>query len=838
MRGLLATVVLIVVLLGVVVVDAQLANQLYLISNGLCLTLGSDQQTVQLFTCGQYGYQQWDLSSGERIQLAGYCLDAYPGLNGALQIKPCTYVLSQSWWFNRDGRIINKAEPNGCLSTLATQGATFYLGQCVQSSTLFYSSQYTPPTPQINSQLPGFVGSMVQSSPLSSPQQAPPLMQPPMSPPPPIQQSYYPQQQQPPPLPPYSQPAPPMQQQPPPSQQLPPVQQQYPPPVANNNNEQRTPISQQIQQAQQQQQPPPAAPISTDISQDHYLCTCIVDASAESCNEAVRASCTVGHLDPQACRDSFSKGVHDKIADDILKLIQNGAKCSTFDLNQLRAQSQKKPANLPKGAFTQSLEGVPTKEDHYLCVCLDSQSSDKCAAAVKAACLVGHIPSGDCYASMSKGDHEGATDHIMRLISSGAGCSQKYLDAVTAPPTTTGGLFSRFTSGSQKTIGAKEKDLCTCLDDPDSSLCGIAIKRACLERKIPQEDCQVAKNKYFMGGVTKHALKLIDHGAQCPAHRSMTFSNHGCHCLQSWSEQGKTFTFPNNCADPGGKKGYAWCKTFSAEHCAGVEGSIEWDRCDNPKFPIRRDVAVVDGNGANADGSLGEEDHYLCICLSETSTDEVCVAAVKAACEVGHLPQVACKASFENDDHQAVSDLVVQLLKGGARCTETLSAQGVIRAKEGETECPEGYFGFPNCRKKVECSTKCGHGSTCDFSDGSCQCLPNFVGPDCSQCVEGTSGRNCLPDGGEGWTLGQGLVYLILFTGLLYAAFTAYKRFRGEPRGITYTKVPTAGDAGPESIPSPHEDDAIALSSDLGGDIEEQRSSTPPQKQEYTGLAI
>jgi len=271
-----------------------------------------------------------------------------------------------------------------------------------------------------------------------------------------------------------------------------------------------------------------------------------------------------------------------------------------------------------------------------------------------------------------------------------------------------------------------------------------------------------------------------------------------------------------------------------------VEGSISWDRCDNPKFPVRRDPKLTDGTGVE---SL-EPDHYLCICLSSTSTDEVCVAAVKAGCETGHLPSAACKDSFENNDHQAVSDMVVQVLKNGDRCKETMSGNSgsEVQLKPEDTDCPDGYYGFPNCKRKVECDQPCSHGATCDFSDGTCMCMPNFVGPTCSECAEGTSGRNCLPDGeGGGWTLGQGLVYLFLFAGLAYAGFTAYKKWGGDAQSIIYAKLPQR--EGPEysvvgegGLP-PHVEDQISMSSDLGGDVEEQQPKRLPPH-EHTGLAV
>ena len=841
--------------LAAFVAKAQTNNQLYVISNNLCLTLSSDQATVILSACGQYGYQQWDLSSGERLQLGGYCLDAFPGPSGALQIKPCTGALSQAWWFGQDGRITNKAQVQGCLSSTGTNGATFYLAQCGGQQASSFATSHTAPSFTSAPQLPPLASSSSSNS-LPS-----------------FGTTY--QQQLPmagsgPNLPPLggfsSGNAPPLQQQPPPvipvqNNPLPPVQQApvyNPPSLPQQQPQQQQQPETMSQQIQQQQQYQKQQQLPVDLGGDHYLCTCIVDVNAESCTDAVRAACTVGHLPSASCRNSFSKGNHDKIADDILKIIENGAKCASFDPATLKADAQRRPANLPKNAFRGTGEGIPTSEDHYLCACLDSKRSDRCVAAVKAACLVGHIPSGDCIASLNRNNHDGVTDHILRLIDSGAACSKslnKNQLSTATDPTKKPGLFTRVTGiGRQKTITRDQKDLCTCLDDPESMLCGNAIKRACKEKRIPKEDCQVAENKHYMGGVTKHALKLIDHGAECPAHRSMTFTNHGCHCLQTWTEAGHTYTFPNNCADPGGKRGYAWCKTFSSEHCAGVEGSTSWDRCDNPKIPVRRDAEEVDGDGSTADGELGDEDHYLCICLSQTSTDEVCVAAVKAACSVGHLPQDACRTSFENDDHGAVSDTVVKLLEGGRRCMETLGSQDTYTPKPGETACPAGFYGFPNCKRKVECKHKCSHGSQCDYSDGTCQCLPNFVGPRCSHCAEGYSGRNCTPDGsGGGWTLGQGLIYLALFGGLVYAAHTAYKRFggRGGPStslGVIYSKLPTSGGGqqpaeeenlslggGVELV---SEADTVPIEADLGGDVEANISPPSKPKQVHTGLAV
>src|SRR5687768_14351785 len=62
-------------------------------------------------------------------------------------------------------------------------------------------------------------------------------------------------------------------------------------------------------------------------------------------------------------------------------------------------------------------------------------------------------------------------------------------------------------------------------------------------------DCEVARKSNYMGGVTAHVLNLIDHGAKCEAHASMSFTNNGCHCKQQWrAPSGKMMKFPDNCA--------------------------------------------------------------------------------------------------------------------------------------------------------------------------------------------------------------------------------------------------------------------------------------------------
>ena len=53
----------------------------------------------------------------------------------------------------------------------------------------------------------------------------------------------------------------------------------------------------------------------------------------------------------------------------------------------------------------------------------------------------------------------------------------------------------------------------------------------------------------YTGGVTRHVLHLIDHGAKCAGHGGMRFTNHRCHCKQEWKDKaGKTHKFPKTAA--------------------------------------------------------------------------------------------------------------------------------------------------------------------------------------------------------------------------------------------------------------------------------------------------
>ncbi|GBG33158.1 Laminin subunit alpha [Hondaea fermentalgiana] len=504
---------------------------------------------------------------------------------------------------------------------------------------------------------------------------------------------------------------------------------------------------------------------------DHYLCICVVDADEDKCVRAVSAACTVGHIPSELCKQSFEDGDHDEIAKSIVGLIERGERCSSMSADEVREEFAE--SKLP----VQALHGqqVVTSEDHYLCVCLsnggDVNKLDKqCEDAVRVACMVGHIPETECFESFDEQNHAQIAERIMRMIDRGANCAQKLQvhpsDTCPKPPCYSSQRHSRHEPTRA------DHYLCPCMDDHRSELCIEGVKRACKLGHIPKTDCELAHQADYRQSVTRHVLHLIDHGAECGLADSMTFTNRGCHCKNSWTAQnGEIMTLPNNCNDPGGERGFDWCETFPEEGCIGVGDSMSWDRCDAPMKPRYHPGQFI----STPAGRVSPVDHYLCVCVDKSGTDEGCVAAVKAGCHVGHIPSEACASSFENADHAEISEHVISIIANGARCNNVdlsvvTSASQVPQNRisggcghgspgaNGECSCrlgfagarcnycAQGYVGYPSCVPKRDCDPACHYG-TCDFTSGTCTCPTNRAGDQCETCASGYSGANCTPSG-------------------------------------------------------------------------------------------
>jgi hypothetical protein len=363
-------------------------------------------------------------------------------------------------------------------------------------------------------------------------------------------------------------------------------------------------------------------------------------------------------------------------------------------------------------------------------------------------------------------------------------------------------------------------------------MCQNAVKKACKKGHIPKQDCEVAQHADFKHAVTRHVLHLIDHGAECSLGGSMKFSNNRCHCKNEWTAaNGEVMKWPNNCGDPGGAKGFDYCETFAEEGCVGTGESMAWDRCDRPQKP-RYHLGEF---AQTAIGKITPVDHYLCVCVDKNANNEMCVAAVKAGCEVGHIPAAACAASFHNDNHAAVSDAVVQLIAKGARCHNIDMAlespshvpanyitsgcgHGVQSGNGCSCDagfagsrcdlCANGYVGYPSCVLKRDCSPVCKYGD-CDFTTGTCSCPHNRAGEVCDECASGFIGENCEPAGllSPASKTGKFFIFVIIVGGLSYLCCCT------KPGGECVRRLPFQRATIPGGSYSP-------LNTDMGNDSE------------------
>eukprot|EP00516_Mucochytrium_quahogii_P013731 CAMPEP_0203794592 /NCGR_PEP_ID=MMETSP0100_2-20121128/6609_1 /ASSEMBLY_ACC=CAM_ASM_000210 /TAXON_ID=96639 /ORGANISM=" , Strain NY0313808BC1" /LENGTH=585 /DNA_ID=CAMNT_0050698705 /DNA_START=227 /DNA_END=1984 /DNA_ORIENTATION=- len=381
----------------------------------------------------------------------------------------------------------------------------------------------------------------------------------------------------------------------------------------------------------------------------------------------------VGHIPAEDCKEAFDTKNFDKVTEHIMRLIETGAKCP---MSKEALRKDTSISMLPKHTISSS-EGVVTAVDHYLCVCLDNGGDTKkldkqCEDAVKIACTVGHIPQPDCYASFDEKNHANIVNHIMKLIDRGANCAQKLVTKKTVhcphPP------CYNTTRHSKHEPTKKDHFLCPCMDDHESVMCKDLVLKACKDGHIPRTDCELAEKADYRHAVNRHVLHLIDHGAECSLEGSMKFTNNRCHCKNEWkASNGELMKFPNNCNDPGQEKGFDWCETFPSEGCVGVGDSMSWDRCDRPQRPKYHVGEFVN----TVAGRVSPVDHYLCICIDKNSNDEVCNAAVKAGCSVGHIPSEECANSFQKEDHSGISTHILELIANGARCHNIDSVAGV-----------------------------------------------------------------------------------------------------------------------------------------------------------------
>mmetsp|Transcript_10070 Transcript_10070/g.13072 ORF Transcript_10070/g.13072 Transcript_10070/m.13072 type:complete len:826 (-) Transcript_10070:1798-4275(-) len=715
-------------------VAAQQETYIVSQSSNLCLTIGSDEHTLQYLACSsdqeRVKHQRWKVIqkvNGDVIQNAAGlgCIDSKHSNNGGVaQVWGCDSTnAAQTISFGSDGRIKSTADINLCLGQYSTAsvGDMMQFKDCDAGQATNWATSAT---------IPGTAASSSSSSSTTDGQpHAPPVA-----------------------------------------------------PVISSTGSTGSPP--QLGGAptlgsflKNPSFNTDSTSSSTPTEKDHYLCVCVVEAGDEKCVQAVKAACAVGHIPSDDCLASFDRGDHEAISTHVINLIENGARCSKFDPKTLINENPTLPTRNFKG------RGVVTSEDHYLCVCLNEGGTnldETCEAAVKTACIVGHIPQSDCDITFAEGKTK-VVDHVLRLIDNGANCKNKLVLTKSAncpePP-------CYGDTNGKNLVTQKDHYLCPCIDDYKSQACLEATRQACRLGHMPQQDCLVAEKGNYLTGVTRNVLQLVEHGAQCSAHKSMRFTNNRCHCKQTWkTDRGEILKFPENCADPGNVRGFPWCETYDEEGCTGVGGSFKWDRCDNPQHPVRD----IRQRSQGKSGKITTSDHYLCICIDSNANNEVCLAAAKAACAVGHIPADACRESFENNDHEKVTERVLELIKNGAQCknvernygkmgsfqssvvpidnslpakakhASAICGHGSVNGNGGCTcfagyagsecnECAVGFIDYPDCKERRLCSPKCKNG-VCNEITGNCVCPQNFMGELCENCVAGLSGPKCLPGG-------------------------------------------------------------------------------------------
>ena len=135
----------------------------------------------------------------------------------------------------------------------------------------------------------------------------------------------------------------------------------------------------------------------------------------------------VGHIPSDACHESFDSGNHDRISEHVIRIIEEGAKCSSYGGKEKLKQETFKVPEVQGASKTSSRSASAISKDHYLCACLvdgGATITDKCISAIQAACQVGDIPSPDCRMAFDEQDSNGkgqeaVTMHVLRLIDNG-----------------------------------------------------------------------------------------------------------------------------------------------------------------------------------------------------------------------------------------------------------------------------------------------------------------------------------------------------------------------------------------------------------------------------------
>ncbi len=299
----------------------------------------------------------------------------------------------------------------------------------------------------------------------------------------------------------------------------------------------------------------------------------------------------------------------------------------------------------------------------------------------------------------------------------------------------------------------------------------------------------------------------------------------GCTCSHMWSMNGKTFVYPNNCANPSKKEKSEWCFTDASENCVGSSGTVHWDYCSSS--------AADGGSGGGSSSSSGAPTTKAAAANTASSsssspkrgigvTTQLRGATNEHAVGVASLPQAGSGAgggtpsvigrvrpvattqmaaatnssssSSSNSSSNSWGPNVIrrsseEIHMSAARTTPCVHGRmggfatsggglGKCACNDGFAgefcdDCSPDHFNYPVCERKLMCNSHLGPGNggckggTCDFSSGVCICPFNRIGDHCIDCAPGFGGDQCTPGGGTG---GAGLFgSMIFYSGLVLA---------------------------------------------------------------------
>eukprot|EP00939_MAST-03C_sp_MAST-3C-sp1_P000282 g282.t1 len=315
-------------------------------------------------------------------------------------------------------------------------------------------------------------------------------------------------------------------------------------------------------------------------------------------------------------------------------------------------------------------------------------------------------------------------------------------------------------------------------------------------------------------------------GGVDPAAAPTTKTVGGCTCKDSWSLNGVSYVYPNNCAPANNMESKPWCFTKQdGPPCIGSSGQVEWDFCDSTPpppppsssftSPVRSTptsansktssdgatvVRRVDGSSAS-DSNAAPSESSIVMTQAIKERESFRGSGMARAAQRSEMRQVEEAQKRTNSDGSisrtvGVSSSATAPLATPSNPIHVDNIVSCVFGKSGPNgcicnegfklpycdDCVDHYFGFPKCQKKKWCHHNrdhdhfhCKRRGTCDHSTGQCLCHVNFAGSHCQDCASGFTGPKCTVTtsagiGGDGDGGGSSLYFFLCvgFAGAIY----------------------------------------------------------------------